>query len=69
LLAELTTPSGHLVKRKVRFAASDEHNKGSGFFAYPANGVSSAPPGSYKFIVKSSGHTVRSNAKVVAKNC
>jgi hypothetical protein len=69
LLAELTTPSGRVVKRKLRFAASGEHNKGSDFFGYPANGVSSAPAGSYKFIVKSSGHTARSQAKVVAKNC
>src|SRR5580700_6199216 len=43
LLTELTTPSGRVIKRKVRYAASAEHNKGYGFFGYPANGVSSAP--------------------------
>jgi hypothetical protein len=69
LVTELTTPSGRVIKKTVRYEASAGDSKGSGFFEYPTNGVSAAPPGSYRFIVKSSGRTARSKAQVVAKIC
>ncbi len=70
-IAKLTTPNGHVVKQKIKVTGSTEKSyvsHGSDSVPYGTN-AGSAPPGVYKFVVTSSGHSVSSTVKVVAKSC